>query len=74
MKNLYDKKFPSPQPIINNNGNYISEISKKKSAVVSFLEGNAKKISDLQAVSNNFLSTKFQLKLYFSDQVRFYLI
>jgi len=44
MKNLYDKKFPSPQPIINNNGNYISEISKKKSAVVSFLEGNAKKI------------------------------
>tara|TARA_Y100000590_G_C15712081_1_gene1010629 strand:- start:248 stop:1216 length:969 start_codon:yes stop_codon:yes gene_type:complete len=44
MKNLFDKKFPSPEPIINRNGNYISEISKKKAAVVSFLEGSAKKI------------------------------
>ena len=26
MKNLFDKDFPSPQPIINNNGNYITEI------------------------------------------------
>ena len=43
MRNLYDKKFPSPEPIINNNGNYISEILKKKSAVVSFLDGKAKK-------------------------------
>ena len=43
MKNLYDQKFPSPEPIINNNGNYISEVAKKKSAVVSFLNGNAKK-------------------------------
>ena len=44
MKNLFDKKFPSPEPIINKNGNYISEISEKKAAVVSFLEGNSKKI------------------------------
>ena len=44
MKNLFDKNFPSPEPIINKNGNYISEISGKKAAVVSFLEGYAKKI------------------------------
>ena len=44
MKNLFDKKFPSPEPIINKNGNYISEISEKKAAVVSFLEGSSKKI------------------------------
>ena len=44
MKNLFDKKFPSPEPIINKNGNYISEISEKKAAVVSFLEGKSKKI------------------------------
>jgi len=43
MKNLFDKKFPSPNPIINKNGNYISEVLNKKSAVVSFLEGSAKK-------------------------------
>jgi homoserine kinase type II len=43
MKNLFDKKFPSPEPIINKNGNYISEILKKKAAVVSFLDGKAKK-------------------------------
>jgi len=43
MKNLYDKKFPSPEPIINRNGNYISEVAKKKSAVVSFLDGSSKK-------------------------------
>ena len=43
MKNLNDKKFPSPQPIINKNGNYISEILNKKAAVVSFLDGKAKK-------------------------------
>ena len=30
MKNLYDSKFPSPQPIINKNGNYITEILNKK--------------------------------------------
>ena len=46
MKNLYDSNFPSPQPIINNNGNYITEIFGKKAAMVSFLEGNAKKILD----------------------------
>jgi len=43
MKNLFDKKFPSPEPIINRHGNYISEILNKKAAVVSFLEGKAKK-------------------------------
>ena len=44
MRNLYDKKFPSPEPIINKNGNYISEILNKKAAVISFLEGKSKKI------------------------------
>tara|TARA_Y100000590_G_scaffold308479_1_gene348272 strand:- start:787 stop:1755 length:969 start_codon:yes stop_codon:yes gene_type:complete len=43
MKNLFDQNFPSPEPIINKNGNYISEISGKKAAVVSFVDGNAKK-------------------------------
>jgi len=42
MKNLFDKKFPSPEPIINKNGNYISEILDKKAAVISFLEGKSK--------------------------------
>ena len=44
MKNLFDKNFPSPKPIINRNGNYISEILGKKAAVVSFLDGQSKKI------------------------------
>ena len=44
MKNLCNKNFPSPEPIINKNGNYISEIKKKKAAVISFLDGSAKKI------------------------------
>ena len=44
MRNLYDKNFPSPQPMININGSYISEILGKKAAVVSFLEGNAKEV------------------------------
>ncbi len=43
MRNLYDKDFPSPEPIINKNGSYISEIMEKKAAVVSFLEGSSKK-------------------------------
>ena len=43
MRNLFDKNFPSPEPIVNKNGNYITEIAGKKAAVVSFLEGNAKK-------------------------------
>ena len=43
MKNLFNKNFPSPEPIINKNGNYITEISGKKAAVVSFLDGAAKK-------------------------------
>ena len=44
MRNLFDKNFPSPEPMVNKNGNYISEISGKKAAVVSFLDGQAKKI------------------------------
>ncbi len=43
MRNLYDSKFLSPEPIINKNGNYISEILNKKAAVISFLDGSAKK-------------------------------
>ena len=30
MKNLFDKNFPSPEPIINKNGSYISDIVGKK--------------------------------------------
>jgi len=44
MRNLYDKNFPSPEPMVNINGNYISEILGKKAAVVSFLEGSAKEM------------------------------
>jgi len=44
MRNLFDKDFPSPEPIINKNGSYISEIVNKKAAVVSFLDGQAKKV------------------------------
>tara|TARA_Y100000590_G_scaffold183652_1_gene209226 strand:- start:84 stop:1052 length:969 start_codon:yes stop_codon:yes gene_type:complete len=43
MRNLFDANFPSPEPIINKNGNYITEIVKKKAAVVSFLDGGVKK-------------------------------
>ena len=43
IKNLHDSNFPSPEPIINKNGNYITEILNKKAAVVSFLEGFAQK-------------------------------
>ena len=43
MTNLYNSNFKCPKPIINKNGNYISEISGKKASVVSFLEGSAKK-------------------------------
>tara|TARA_Y100000590_G_scaffold101972_1_gene115812 strand:- start:1865 stop:2833 length:969 start_codon:yes stop_codon:yes gene_type:complete len=46
MKNLFDKNFPSPEPVINKNGNYISEICGKKAAVVSFLDGSSKKNLD----------------------------
>ena len=44
MRNLFDRKFPSPEPIINRNGNYISEVLNKKAAVISFLSGKAKTI------------------------------
>jgi len=43
MKNLFDKNFPSPNPIINKNGSYITEIKNKKAAVISFLIGKTKK-------------------------------
>ena len=42
MRNLFDSSFKCPEPIINKNGNYISEILGKKAAVVSFLEGDSK--------------------------------
>ena len=42
MRNLFDNDFPCPEPIINKNGNYISEIVKKKAAVISFLDGKSK--------------------------------
>ena len=42
MRNLFDNNFPCPEPIINKNGNYISEIVKKKAAVISFLDGKSK--------------------------------
>ena len=44
MRNLFDKNFPSPEPVINKNGNYINKIVDKKAAVISFLEGRAKKV------------------------------
>ena len=43
MKNLFNSNFPSPEPIINKNGSYITEILGKKAAVVSFLNGTTKK-------------------------------
>jgi len=43
MRNIFDSKFISPEPMINVNGNYITEIFGKKAAVVSFIEGSAKK-------------------------------
>ena len=43
MTNLYNSNFKCPRPIVNKNGNYISEILGKKAAMVSFLEGSAKK-------------------------------
>ena len=43
MRNLFDENFPSPEPIINKNGSYITDISEKKAAVVSFINGSAKK-------------------------------
>ena len=44
MRNLFDNSFLSPEPMINKNGNYISEVLGKKAAVVSFLGGKAKKV------------------------------
>ena len=43
MRNLFDSNFKSPEPIINRNGNYITEIVGKKAAVISFINGNSKK-------------------------------
>ena len=36
MRNLFDKNFPSPKPIINKNGNYISEVLGKKGCCCIF--------------------------------------
>ena len=44
MKNLFNANFKSLEPIINKNGSYISEILNKKAAVVSFIDGNSKKV------------------------------
>ena len=55
MKNLFDKKFPSPEPIINRNGSYISNILEKKAAVVSFLQGSSKK--NLNSINCNQIGT-----------------
>ena len=43
MRNLFDAGFPSPEPIINKKGNYITEVLNKKAAIVYFLNGTAKK-------------------------------
>ena len=43
MRNLFDSKFPSPEPIINKNGNYVTNIFNKKAAIVSFVDGSVKK-------------------------------
>ena len=43
MRNLFDSKFPSPEPIINKNGNYITKVCGKNAAIVSFLKGSAKR-------------------------------
>ena len=43
MQNLAEANFPSPKTIINRNGNYVTEILNKKAAVVTFLNGAAKK-------------------------------
>ena len=43
MRNLFDANFKSPEPIINKNGSYITEIVGKKAAVISFINGSSKK-------------------------------
>ena len=43
MRNLFDANFPSPEPIINKNGNYITEISGKKLPLYLFLKVLQKK-------------------------------
>ena len=43
MKNLHNSNFKCPEPIINKNGNYISEILGKKACVVSYINGFSKK-------------------------------
>jgi len=43
MRNLFDANFPSPEPIVNKNGNYITKVFEKNAAIVSFIDGSAKK-------------------------------
>ena len=44
MKNIFNENFPSPEPIINKNGNYITEILGKKLQLYLFLKELQKKI------------------------------
>ena len=75
MRNLYDKNFPSPEPIINKNGNYISDILGKKAAVVSFLEGLSKRffiklIKKGKSFSSTLFSYKVRINLPFSVRIK----
>jgi len=84
MRNLFDSNFPSPEPIINKNGNYITEILGKKAAIVSFLNGKAKKVlspdncrevgihaAKLHLITNN-LTIKRENKLSVSSWKKIY--
>ncbi|MEM7071848.1 MAG: phosphotransferase, partial [Pseudomonadota bacterium] len=39
MQHLHTKKFPSPQPIANQKGEYLTSLNKRPALIVSFLEG-----------------------------------
>ena len=60
MKNIFNENFPSPEPILNKNGNYITEIFGKKGIITELFKkiGNlnqsqrkeyASKLNDLKA-------------------------
>ena len=62
MRNLCDQNFPSPEPIINKNGNYISEILNKKAAVVSFIKGaNKKKLEPKNCFEVGYYAAKLHM-------------
>ena len=50
MRNLFDANFPSPEPIINKNGNYVTEISGKKSCCCIFFRWHCKKNFEHQMI------------------------